>query len=88
MEAETLPGTPGRGLDFICRELIERASSQDFLRGVLIPYFGFTPSFMEFLKKSQVENLFMEHMHDVLLVQGSCQRSARFNFKSRFEHVL
>jgi len=55
LEAETLPGTPGRGLDFIGRELIERASSQDFLRGVLIPYFGFTPSFMEFLKKSQVE---------------------------------
>ena len=55
LEAETLPGVPGRGLDIIGKELINNAKSQDFLRGVLIPYFGFTPSFMKFLMKSEVE---------------------------------
>ena len=55
LEAETLPGTPGRGLDVIGKELINEAKSQDFIRGVLIPYFGFTPSFMEFLMRSEVE---------------------------------
>ncbi|MEM2080400.1 MAG: CoA-transferase, partial [Nitrososphaerota archaeon] len=52
--AETCPGTPGRGLDAIGRKMIENMDYA-FLRGVLIPYYGWVPSISKLVEENLIE---------------------------------
>ncbi|MGC9069483.1 MAG: acyl CoA:acetate/3-ketoacid CoA transferase, partial [Thermoprotei archaeon] len=54
IESDTLPGTPDRGLDVIGKKLLGK-QDQDFLVGILIPYFGFAPNFMSFVMNNNIE---------------------------------
>ncbi|MGB9729920.1 MAG: CoA-transferase [Thermoprotei archaeon] len=50
IESDTLPGTPDRGLDVIGKKLLGK-QDQDFLVGILIPYFGFTTRKLRLLRR-------------------------------------
>ncbi|MCS7099667.1 MAG: CoA-transferase [Sulfolobales archaeon] len=52
--AETCPGTPGKGLDAIGRRMLESGDS-GFLRGVLIPYYGWVPTIAKLVEENLVE---------------------------------
>ncbi|MEM0196589.1 MAG: CoA-transferase [Sulfolobales archaeon] len=52
--AETCPGTPGRGLDAIGRKMIENMD-YGFLRGVLIPYYGWVPNISKLVEENLIE---------------------------------
>ncbi len=52
--AETCPGTPGRGLDLVGRSIVED-KAYDFLRGVLIPFYGWVPNIAKLVEKNEIE---------------------------------
>lgn len=52
--AETCPGTPGKGLDLVGRKIIED-KAYDFLRGVLIPFYGWVPNIAKLVEKNEIE---------------------------------
>lgn len=52
--AETCPGTPGKGLDLVGRKIIEN-KDYDFLRGVLIPFYGWVPSIARLVEENVIE---------------------------------
>lgn len=52
--AETCPGTPGKGLDAIGKRILE-SGDRGFLRGVLIPYYGWVPSIAKLVVEGVVE---------------------------------
>jgi len=52
--SDTLPGSPGRGLDRIARGMIERGDFE-FLRGVLLPFLGWTPNLQKLIKDNIIE---------------------------------
>ena len=49
---DTFPGSPGRGLDFIARDLYKRGDSE-FMKGILTPYLGWS----EWLQKMVMEEM-------------------------------
>jgi acyl CoA:acetate/3-ketoacid CoA transferase len=52
--AETCPGTPGKGLDLVGKRIIED-KDRDFLRGVLIPFYGWVPSIAKLVERNEIE---------------------------------
>jgi len=53
--SDTFPGTPGRGLDWVAERLYkEEGESQEFIRGMLVAYYGWS----KWLQKMAQENLF------------------------------
>lgn len=52
--AETCPGTPGKGLDLVGRMIIEN-KDYDFLRGVLIPFYGWLPNIVKLVEENIIE---------------------------------
>ncbi|MCX8185377.1 MAG: CoA-transferase [Sulfolobales archaeon] len=52
--AETCPGTPGKGLDAVGRKILE-SRDYGFLRGVLIPYYGWVPSIARLVEENLIE---------------------------------
>ncbi|MCE4605996.1 MAG: acyl CoA:acetate/3-ketoacid CoA transferase [Desulfurococcales archaeon] len=52
--SDTLPGSPGKGLDRIAKDMLER-KDYDFIRGVLLPFLGWTPNMQELVKDNIVE---------------------------------
>jgi len=53
--SDTFPGAPGRGLDWLAERLYkDYGESQDFLRGMLVAYYGWS----KWLQKMAAQNLF------------------------------
>lgn len=52
--AETCPGTPGKGLDLVGKKMIEN-NDYDFLRGVLIPFYGWVPNIARLVEENVIE---------------------------------
>lgn len=52
--AETCPGTPGKGLDAVGRKMIE-SKDYGFLRGVLIPFYGWVPNIAKLVEENIIE---------------------------------
>jgi acyl CoA:acetate/3-ketoacid CoA transferase len=52
--AETCPGTPGKGLDLVGKKMIE-GKDYDFLRGVLIPFYGWVPNIAKLVEENVIE---------------------------------
>lgn len=52
--AETCPGTPGKGLDLVGKMIIEN-KDYDFLRGVLIPFYGWVPNIARLVEENIIE---------------------------------
>lgn len=50
--AEAFPGAPGRGMDYIAKDMMERKDF-DFIRGLLFPFYGFS----EVLQKLILDNV-------------------------------
>ncbi len=51
---ESLPAVPGRALDYVSEQLY-RKKDHDFLNGVLIPFFGFSPWTAKLVEENLVE---------------------------------
>lgn len=54
LESDSLPGVRGRGLDLVAGKLLER-DGQDFISGVLMPFFGFAPNLMRLAMGGSIE---------------------------------
>src|SRR6476659_868183 len=52
--SDTLPAVPGRALDNVAEKLFEE-SNQDFLRGALMPFLGFSPWFQKLVIDNNIE---------------------------------
>ncbi|MEO3992775.1 MAG: CoA-transferase [Desulfurococcaceae archaeon TW002] len=52
--AETCPGTPGKGLDLVGKKIIEN-KDYDFLKGVLIPFYGWIPNIARLVEENIIE---------------------------------
>ncbi len=54
MISDTLPAVPGRGLDKIAEKLYKEPN-QEFLRGALMPFLGFSPWLQKLVADDQIE---------------------------------
>jgi len=52
--SDTLPAVPGRGLDKVFSELYED-KNQTFIRGVLMPFIGWSPALMKMTLENRIE---------------------------------
>ncbi len=52
--SDTLPGSPGEGLDDIARDMMKK-EDYGFIRGVLLPFIGWTPNVQELIEKNVIE---------------------------------
>lgn len=52
--AETCPGTPGKGLDLVGSKMI-KDKDYDFLKGVLIPFYGWVPNIAKLVEENIIE---------------------------------
>ena len=52
--SDALPAVPGRALDYVARQLYED-QSQDFLKGSLMPFLGFSPWFQKLVIDNRIE---------------------------------
>jgi len=52
--SDTLPATPGRALDLVAQSLYED-SNQKFLRGILMPFLGFSPWLQNLVTENRIE---------------------------------
>ena len=52
--SDTLPATPGRALDLVAQSLCED-SNQKFLRGILMPFLGFSPWLQNLVTENKIE---------------------------------
>ena len=52
--SDTLPAVPGRALDKVAEKLFKE-SNQDFLRGSLMPFLGFSPWFQKLVIDNKIE---------------------------------
>lgn len=52
--SDTFPGSPGRGLDKIARDMYRRGDS-GFLRGLLLPYYGWSNSLQKMVMEEWLE---------------------------------
>ncbi|MGH9980791.1 MAG: CoA-transferase, partial [Nitrososphaeraceae archaeon] len=52
--SDALPAIPGRGLDKIAEDLY-RDQSQEFLRGTLMPFLGFSPWLQKMVTDNRIE---------------------------------
>lgn len=52
--SDALPAVPGRGLDQIAERLYEDPN-QEFLRGALMPFLGFSPWFQKLVTDNRIE---------------------------------
>ena len=54
--SETFPGTPGRGLDWLAERLYkDYGESQDFIRGTLLAYYGWSPWLQKMAERNIIE---------------------------------
>ncbi len=54
IESDSLPGAPGRGIDYIIRKLQE-SEDHDFLDGVLMPFLGWSKWLQKIVEGNEVE---------------------------------
>ncbi len=54
IESDNLPGTPGKGIDFIA-EKIYKDPDQKFIRGILMAYIGWTPWLQKLVLENRIE---------------------------------
>lgn len=52
--SDALPAVPGRALDFVAKQLYED-KDQDFLKGSLMPFLGFSPWFQKLVIDNKIE---------------------------------
>ncbi len=52
--SDTLPGSPGRGLDFVASEMIKEGD-HGFIRGVLLPFLGWSPNLQKLVSENIIE---------------------------------
>lgn len=52
--AEAFPGAPGRGMDYIARDMIERKDF-GFIRGLLFPFYGFSEALQKIILNNEIE---------------------------------
>jgi propionate CoA-transferase len=52
--SDALPATPGRALDLIAESIYKNAN-QDFLRGILMPFLGFSPWLQKLVTEDRIE---------------------------------
>lgn len=52
--ADSLPGVPGRGIDYVA-EQIHKSDGIDFLKGIMIPYMGFSPWLQKLCLDDRIE---------------------------------
>jgi propionate CoA-transferase len=53
--SDALPAVPGRGLDQIAEKLYNEDSNQEFLRGALMPFLGFSPWLQKLVTDNRIE---------------------------------
>lgn len=51
---DAFPGAPGRGIDFIARDMLERGDF-GFIRGLLFPFYGFSEALQKIILEDLVE---------------------------------
>ncbi|MDG6910740.1 MAG: acyl CoA:acetate/3-ketoacid CoA transferase [Nitrososphaerota archaeon] len=51
---DALPATPGRGLDIVAKDLSQRGDGR-FIRGITVPFFGFSPWLQRLVEDDVVE---------------------------------
>ena len=51
---DAFPGAPGRGIDVIARDMVERGD-YGFIRGVLFPYYGFSEALQKLIADNVIE---------------------------------
>ncbi len=54
IESDSLPGSPGRGMDLICRKIRE-SGKNEFLDGVLMPFLGWSKCLQQLLEDDFIE---------------------------------
>ena len=54
IESDSLPGSPGRGIDYISKEVFDSGST-DFLAGVLVPFLGWAPWLQKLINEDMIE---------------------------------
>ncbi len=52
--ADSLPGVPGRGIDYISEQLY-KTNDSEFIKGILIPYMGFAPWLQKLCLDDRIE---------------------------------
>ncbi|MEW5840683.1 MAG: CoA-transferase [Thermoproteota archaeon] len=53
--SDTLPAMPGRGLDYVAQKVYED-KDQKFLRGILVPFLGFSPWLQKLTSEDRIES--------------------------------
>lgn len=54
IESDSLPGSPGRGIDKVCSQIEENGHYQ-FLKGVLMPFLGWSPALQKLILDERIE---------------------------------
>lgn len=54
IESDSLPGSPGRGIDKVCSQ-IEENGHYSFLKGVLMPFLGWSPALQKLVLDERIE---------------------------------
>ncbi len=54
LESDSLPGSPGRGIDKVCSQIEENGHYQ-FLKGVLMPFLGWSPALQKLVLDERIE---------------------------------
>lgn len=54
IESNSLPGSPGRGIDKVCSQIEENGHYQ-FLKGVLMPFLGWSPALQKLILDERIE---------------------------------
>ncbi len=54
IESDSLPGSPGRGIDKVCSQ-IEEEKHYNFLKGILMPFLGWSPALQKLVIDERIE---------------------------------
>ena len=54
IESDSLPGSPGRGIDEVCSQ-IEEEKHYNFLKGILMPFLGWSPALQKLVLDERIE---------------------------------
>ncbi len=54
IESDSLPGSPGRGIDKVCSQ-IEEEKHYNFLKGILMPFLGWSPALQKLVLDERIE---------------------------------
>ena len=55
IESDSLPGSPGRGIDKVCSQ-IEEEKHYNFLKGILMPFLGWSPALQKLVLDERIED--------------------------------